>query len=153
MAMSNYSTLSLSLSGEISESKWCNDRRQVALKFQNYFLIFALFNKHSFLQHLSFQNSSLLCFQSDKSYCWNWPIFFKKKSRSPYGVGPRHKNQADSMCFLMPFLKDTELISFFFWNEFWCKVQLVWLDLATFCHFGKMLKVVGQFLEGLFSIW
>ena len=31
--------------------------------------------------------------------------------------------------------------------------QAVWPDLAKFRHFGNILKVFGQFLAGLFSIW
>ena len=34
-----------------------------------------------------------------------------------------------------------------------CSSTSVWPDLANFCHFGKKIKVFGQFLDSLFSIW
>ena len=33
-----------------------------------------------------------------------------------------------------------------------CRLQPMWPDLAKFRHFGKISKVFGQFLDGLFSI-
>ena len=47
-------------------------------------------------------------------------------------------------------------LNWFSYGTLWsnaCRIHLVWPDLAIFCHFGKVLKVFGQFLDGLFSIW